>query len=179
MERSQGRPPDREGKDDGVAYRLWLPPDGLATRAANGLAPGVVIVHGAGSRKENHRDFAQIATSAGWGALAFDLPGHGSSEPEMSGDAVASVLGMVRLLGDQEGIHSRQVAGRGSSLAGFLGLQAAAADESGAGVIAICPADERDLVRGVRSGRLGMRIGDTFGLQAWLTAQDSGAAVER
>jgi fermentation-respiration switch protein FrsA (DUF1100 family) len=171
MERSQGRAPDREGKDEGLAYRLWLP--------GAGEAPGVVIVHGAGSRKENHADFVQIATAAGWGALAFDLPGHGESDSEMSGDAVHGVIRMVRLLADQEGIDPRRVAVRGSSLGGFLAIQAAAASEDVAGVIAICPADERELARGVRRGRFEIRISDPLALEAWLTAQDSVAAVER
>jgi len=181
MEISTARPPDREGEHDGLAYRLWLPyqhqrppqtprPD---------HAPGVVIVHGASSRKENHSDFAQLATAAGWGALTFDLPGHGPSLPEMSGNAVQDVVRMVRLLGDQDGVDARRVAVRGSSLGGFLAIHAAASSDEVAGVIAICPADERELARGVRSARFEMRIGDPLGLEAWLTAQDSGRAVER
>jgi alpha-beta hydrolase superfamily lysophospholipase len=172
MERSAARPPDREGTHDGLAYRLWLP--------GHGEAPAVVIVHGAGSRKENHTDFARVATAAGWGALAFDLPGHGSSNSEMSGNAVEDVIEMARLLGEQDGVDARRVAVRGSSLGGFLAIHAAgAASEEIAGVIAICPADEKELARGVRAGRFEMRIGDPLGLEAWLTATDSGAAVER
>jgi uncharacterized protein len=189
MERSQGRPPDRGGKYDGLAYNLWLPDQHLRpapTAATNTAAestppnhPAVVIVHGAGSRKENHADFARVAAANGWGALAFDLPGHGSSEGEMSGDAIASVIGMVRLLAEQGVIDARRVAVRGSSLGGFLAIQAAAEAKEIAGVIAICPADEKDLLRGIRRGRFEMRIGDPLGLEAWLMARDSAAAVER
>jgi uncharacterized protein len=171
MERSQALAPDSAGKQDGLAYNLWLAKD-------NG-APGVVIVHGAGSRKENHADFARVAVAAGWGALAFDLPGHGESENEMSGDAVGAVIRMVRMLAEQPEIDPHRVAVRGSSLGGFLAIQAAAETKEIAGVIAICPADEKDLVRGVRRGRFEMRIGDLLGLEAWLLSRDSEKAVER
>jgi fermentation-respiration switch protein FrsA (DUF1100 family) len=46
-------------------------------------------------------------------------------------------------------------------------------------VIAICPANEEDLARGVRQGRFEMRAGDPVDLEAWLAAQDVGQAVER
>jgi hypothetical protein len=139
----------------------------------------VVIVHGAGSRKENHADFARLATAAGWAALAFDLPGHGESEPPMSGDAVEDVIAMARLLASQDGVDSERIAVRGSSLGGFLAIQAAAASEEIAGVIAICPAGQDHLASGVRSGRLEMRVADPIALEAWLISQDLDRAVER
>jgi uncharacterized protein len=83
MERSSPQCPDREGRHDGLAYSLWLPDsaDGSAP------APGVAVVHGASSRKENHADFARLAVANGWAALTFDLPGHGQSEREFTGAA--------------------------------------------------------------------------------------------
>ena len=74
MERVSSKPPGPEGMHDGLAYALWLPDHGRRT-AAESARPGVVIVHGAGSRKENHADFARLATASGWAALTFDLPG--------------------------------------------------------------------------------------------------------
>src|SRR3954451_9591672 len=71
MERSPPRRPDREDRHAGLAYALWLPDDPKPW-------PGVVIVHGAGSRKENHADFARLAVASGWAALAFDLTRHGA-----------------------------------------------------------------------------------------------------
>src|SRR5512132_1852134 len=130
MERSPPRRPDREGRNDGLAYALWLPerrqrpPE--RTRPDRAW-PGVVIVHGAGSRKENHADFARLASAGGWAALTFDLPGHGASEPPMSGAAVDDVVAMARLLGSQDGVDAGRVAVRGSSLGGFLAITAAAA----------------------------------------------------
>jgi uncharacterized protein len=139
----------------------------------------VVIVHGAGSCKENHADFARLAMASGWAALTFDLPGHGDADPPMSGAAVKDVVEMARLLAAQEGVDSDRVAVRGSSLGGFLAICAAAASAEIAGVIAICPASEEHLARGLRRGKLEMRVGDPVALEAWLMAQDIGEAVER
>jgi alpha-beta hydrolase superfamily lysophospholipase len=160
------------GRHNGLAYDLWLPD-------APAPFPGIVVVHGAGSRKENHADFARLATANGWAALTFDLPGHGESEPKMTGAAIDAVVSMVDLLAVQKGVDVSRIAVRGSSLGGFLALCAAAASPEIAGVIAICPAGEDHLARGVRSGRFDMRAGDPVDLEAWLMAQDVGEAVER
>jgi uncharacterized protein len=176
MERSPPRLPDREGRSRGLAYSLWLPSGG---RPAQAPRPGVVVVHGAGSRKENHADFARLATANGWAALTFDLPGHGASDPEFTGAAVDDVIAMARLLASEPEVDPRRVAARGSSLGGFLAICAAAASREIAGVIAICPASEDHLARGVRQSRFEMRIGDPVDLEAWLAAQDIGDAVER
>jgi alpha-beta hydrolase superfamily lysophospholipase len=138
-----------------------------------------VVVHGAGSRKENHADFARLAVASGWAALAFDLPGHGDSEPPMSGAAVEDVIAMANLLASQDGVDADRVAIRGSSLGGFLAICAASASREIGGVIAICPASEGHLATGLRRGKLEMRVGDPVALEAWLLAQDIGDAVER
>jgi alpha-beta hydrolase superfamily lysophospholipase len=171
MERSVPRRPDREGRHNGLAYELWVPNDPPPW-------PGVVVVHGAGSRKENHADFARLATASGWAALTFDLPGHGESEPEMTGAAIDAVISMVHLLEVQDGVDKRRIAVRGSSLGGFLAICAAAAAPEIAGVIAICPASEDHLARGVRGGRFDMRAGDPVDLEAWLVAQNVAEAIE-
>jgi uncharacterized protein len=175
MERSSPTRPDVEDTHNGLAYALWLPPDD----ATDSTVPGVVVVHGAGSRKENHADFARLAAANGWAALAFDLPGHGASEPEMSGGAVDAVVSMVDRLAVQPGVDAGRIVVRGSSLGGFLAICAAAKTDEVAGVIAICPASEDHLARGVRSGRFEMRVGDPVDLEAWLVAQDVSAAVRR
>jgi fermentation-respiration switch protein FrsA (DUF1100 family) len=156
----------------GLAYALRRPDDPPPW-------PGVVIVHGAGSCKENHADFARLAAASGWAALTFDLPGHGDAERPMSGAAVDDVIAMVHLLGSQDGVDAGRVALRGSSLGGFLAICAAALSPEVAGVIAICPASEDHLASGLRRGRFEMRVGDALALEAWLMAQDIGAAVER
>lgn len=181
MERSHPRRPDREDVNGGLAYALWLPHDHRPpqTPRPNRPWPGVVIVHGAGSRKENHADFARLATAGGWAALAFDLPGHGDSEPPMSGEAVNDVIAMAQLLASQEGVDATRVAVRGSSLGGFLAIHAAAASQEIAAVVAICPAGEDHLASGLRRGSLEMRVGDPAALEAWLLGQDIGEAVGR
>src|SRR5262245_2577933 len=176
MERSLPRRPDREGRQAGIAYALWRPPRGAQPDEPG---PGVVIVHGAGSRKENHADFARLAAAAGWVALAFDLPGHGDSEPAMSASAVDEVIAMAHLLATQQGVDCGRIAVRGSSLGGFLAIHAAAASPQIAGVIAICPAGEDHLASGVRRGDLEMRVDDPVALEAWLLANDVGDAAER
>jgi uncharacterized protein len=170
VEQPPARGPDRTDVHRGLAYALWLPD-------APPPWPGIVIVHGAGSRKENHADFARLASAAGWAALAFDLPGHGTSDGEMSGNAVDDVIRMAHLLSDHHGVDPRRVAVRGSSLGGFLAIHAAAIAREIAGVIAICPAGEEHLSRGVRRGELEMRVGDSLALEAWLAAQDIRDAV--
>jgi alpha-beta hydrolase superfamily lysophospholipase len=155
-----------------LPHTIWLPDDSPPW-------PGVVIVHGAGSRKENHADFARLATASGWAALAFDLPGHGESEPPMSGSAVDDVIAMTELLASRDEVDANRVAVRGSSLGGFLAICAAAASQEIAGAIAICPASQDHLARGLRSGRFEMRVADPLALEAWLLAQDIGKAVER
>jgi alpha-beta hydrolase superfamily lysophospholipase len=174
MQRSPLRRPAREDQEDGLAYALWLPDD----PPTNELWPGVVIVHGAGSCKENHADFARLATAGGWAALAFDLPGHGDSERPMSGAAVEDVIGMARLLASQEGVDPGRVAVRGSSLGGFLAIHATAASAEIAGTIAICPAGQDHLASGLRRGSLEIRVGDPVAMEAWLLARDIGDTVD-
>ena len=149
-----GRP--ELGTEDGLAYALFLP-DGEPEA-------GVVIVHGAGSAKESHFDFARGARASGMAALAFDARGHGRSEGEFGPGAFDDVLTMCAVLRR----HVGAVAVRGSSLGGFCAIGAAALDPSLAAVVAICPAPEDYLARGLRSGRLeGFRV-DREGCEAWL-----------
>ena len=46
-------------------------------------------------------------------------------------------------------------------------------------MIAICPASEDGLARGLRRGELEMRVGDTLALEAWLAANDLREAVAK
>ena len=46
-------------------------------------------------------------------------------------------------------------------------------------MIAICPAGEEHLARGLRRGELEMRVGDPLALELWLTEHDLREAVER
>jgi alpha-beta hydrolase superfamily lysophospholipase len=122
------------------------PPASLAWPAPPG-SPGVLIVPGLGSRKENHADFGEAVAAAGMGALALDLRGHGETGGELDG----------RVLDDlTAGLDRLAAAGhaplglRGSSMGALLALHAAARDPRARAVVAICPA---------RPGPLADRIG--------------------
>ena len=108
----------------------------------------MVIVHGAGSRKENHGDFGRACAASGWAALAFDQRGHGESEDGMSPAALADVGKMARFLAGVDGVDADRVCVRGSSMGGFMAIQAAATADQIAGAIAICPAGAEHLAAG-------------------------------
>ena len=165
--------PTERGVHEGRPYLLWTP-------TGEGPWPGMVIVHGAGSRKENHGDFGRACAAAGWAAITYDGRGHGAAADAMSPQAVDDVARMARLLGSLDGVDANRICARGSSMGGFLAIHAAAVSSSLAGVIAICPAGEEHLRRGLRDGTLEMRI-DPQGrpaLEAWLSEHDLREAVE-
>lgn len=133
---------------DGLAYSLWLPSGDSAPRG------GVVILHGAGSCKESHHDYARVLVAAGFAALAFDQRGHGASDGPMDGRAIADVVAMAELLRTRIGGDRAPVALRGSSMGGCFSLLAAGPAGARA-VVAICPASTGGLRRGVLAGTLG------------------------
>src|SRR5919201_1660 len=136
-------PPQPElGTHDGLAYALFLP-----SNADGSPEAGVVILHGAGSAKESHFDFARLCRDSGLAALAYDARGHGRSEGEFAPRALDDVLSMC----DPVRRHAPAVALRGTSMGGFCAIHAAALDPSLAAVVAICPAPEDRLLRSLRS----------------------------
>jgi hypothetical protein len=143
---------------------MWLPP-------TTPPWPGMVIVHGAGSAKENHADFGRLCAANGWAAVSYDQRGHGESDDEMAPAALADVGRMAALLATVDGVDGGCVCARGSSMGGWLAIEAAAVDPAIAGVIAICPASEEGLRRGIRAGRFDMRA-DVRALDAWLGEHD-------
>ncbi len=155
---------DRRSVHNGRPYELWLPADAPPW-------PGMVILHGAGSRKENHADFARTCNARGWAAVTFDQRGHGESEDEMSPGAVGDVGLMARFLADTDGVDPARICVRGSSMGGWMAIHAAATAPEIAGTIAICPAGEEHLARGLRRGELEMRA-DGGALEAWLGEHD-------
>src|SRR6478735_4852848 len=130
------RSASERGAHRGLAYELWLP-------ESERPWPGMVIIHGAGSKKENHGDFARLASGSGWAALTFDQRGHGESAGQMSPAVVAEAAALAKLLGAVDGVDDSRVCVRGSSLGGFVAIHAAAVEPGIAAVIAICPAGER------------------------------------
>ena len=141
MRHSPPQPPEL-GERDGLAYALFLP--------AGEPTAGVVILHGAGSAKESHFDFGRLCREAGMAAVAFDARGHGRSDGAFGPSAIDDALAMCSLMRE----HAPRVALRGSSLGGWLAIHAAAADGGVVAVVAVCPAPEWLLRRGLRSGDL-------------------------
>jgi pimeloyl-ACP methyl ester carboxylesterase len=156
-------PPTELGTADGLAYSLWLPEgDPWA---------GIVILHGAGSAKENHHDFARAARAAGLAAICFDQRGHGATGGALDGRVLEDVATVAAKLGDVP------LAVRGSSMGGYLAILAAQKLDARAAV-AICPASADGLARGLRNREFAFDA-DVPSLDAFLGEHPLDAAVER
>ena len=158
--------PPRLGTHNGLSYALFEPADPTA---------GVVILHGAGSAKENHFDFGRAARAHGLAALAFDQRGHGRSEGLFGPSAIEDAVTMCELLAQT----APSVALRGSSMGGFVAIHAAAGWGEATAVVAICPAPEDLLLRGLRTGHLDGFEVDREAIEPWLEAIDLYEAVGR
>ena len=176
------QPPAETGTFAGIAWCLWLP-DGP------GPWPAVMVMHGAGSRKENHADFARTAASNGFVALTFDNRGHGATEGDLDPTVVDDLRLLAEWLAARPDVDERRVAARGSSMGGLMAIHAGAASNKVAAVVAICPAAESMLAEDVRriadgrpprpgSALAEMRI-DAPSLAGWLETSDVGDAVQR
>ncbi len=157
--------PPTLGQHDGLAYALFLPEgDPAAT---------VVILHGAGSAKESHFDFARLCRAHGLAAIAFDARGHGRSAGRFGPGAIDDVLGFCALARE----HAPAVALRGSSMGGFCAIHAAARDPALRAVVAICPATGDGMARSLRGGRLPDFECDVEATADWLETLDVYRAV--
>jgi uncharacterized protein len=158
------------GTHDGLAYALFLPDEEPDV--------GVVILHGAGSAKESHFDFARGCRADGMAALAYDARGHGRSEGRFGPAAFDDALAMADLLRS----HAPKVALRGSSMGGWQAIHAAAADRGApaiCAVVAICPAPDTGLVRFLRSGQRIEFDCDIEACEPWLDSLDIFQAAGR
>ena len=150
------------GAVDGLAYARFRPTN-------SDPAGGVVVLHGAGSSKESHFDFARRCRAAGLEAIAFDQRGHGESEGALGAGAVDDVARIAALL------TPGPLALRGSSMGGFMALVAGARLGADA-VVAVCPASAGLLRRGLRDEAFDFRA-DAAGLDAVLAAADEHASA--
>jgi len=151
--------PTEQGVRDGLAYARF---------AADG-AGGVVVIHGAGSCKENHFDFARRLQAAGIAAVAFDQRGHGESEGALGASVFDDVASIAQLL------PPGPVALRGSSMGGFVALHAGARIGAAA-VVAICPATGAMLAEGLEDREFDFRA-DEDALRALLRTVDEARAA--
>jgi pimeloyl-ACP methyl ester carboxylesterase len=135
----------------------------------------VVILHGAGSRKESHHDYARAAVAQGLAAIAFDQRGHGDSEGRLDGRAVEDVATIAATLREAIGDGRAPVALRGSSMGGYLAIIAAQPTRAAA-VVAICPASASGLRRGLAAGDFAFDA-DGRALDAFLEAHELEPAV--
>jgi alpha-beta hydrolase superfamily lysophospholipase len=161
--------PADHGHHRGLAYTLWLP------EGAGPARGGIVILHGAGSCKESHHDYARAAIALGLAAVAFDQRGHGDSDGPMDGRALEDVTAITDLLRARAGGERLPVALRGSSMGGHLAILAARPAGARA-VVAICPASAEGLVRGLRAGGLGFDA-DREAVESLLSEYDLGDEV--
>ncbi len=131
------------GTHDGLAYALFLPPP---ERDAD---VGVVILHGAGSAKESHFDFARGCRADGMAALAYDARGHGRSEGT-SGRRPSTTRWRWRTSSARTHRASLSAA---PAWAGSRRSMRQRRSDAISAVVAICPAPEDGLARFLRSGQ--------------------------
>jgi alpha-beta hydrolase superfamily lysophospholipase len=159
-------PPRPElGSREGLAYALFMPPGEPKA--------GVVICHGSGSAKESHFDFARNCMAHGMAAVSFDARGHGRSQGDFGPTAFEDATVMLDLMRE----HAPVVALRGSSMGGFCAIHTAALDGRVAAVVAICPAPEDFLLRGLRAETLDGFDVDREATEPWLESLDIRRAV--
>jgi hypothetical protein len=158
--------PNEISVHEGLSYALWIP-SGVAVRA------GVVVLHGAGSCKESHYDYARALLPVGFASIVFDQRGHGDSDGPMDGRALDDVREMAEFLRSRAGVDA--VALRGSSMGGYLALAAATVARARA-LVAICPASAGGLRRALRSDERHFEA-DAEAVDALLAANDLDAVV--
>jgi uncharacterized protein len=163
--------PAQTGRCEGLAYSLWLPAPEKVTLG------GVVVLHGAGSRKESHHDYARALITAGLAAVTFDQRGHGESEGRLDGRLFEDVATMASLLRGACERPDLPIALRGSSMGGCLAILAAPRVKASA-VVAICPASPEGLRGGLHAGRFQFEA-DASALDAVLAGCDLDSAVEQ
>jgi uncharacterized protein len=178
--------PVETGRLDGIAWCLWLPDEAIGPQRGEPVA-AVIILHGAGSQKENHADFARAATAYGFAALTFDNRGHGQTEGDLAGGVIDDLGALARMLAERPEIDAERIAVRGSSMGGLMALHLGASSPSVSAVVAICPAAEWMVAEDVQriadgkppprdSALAEMRI-DARSLLEWLDANDVERAV--
>ncbi|HST06216.1 MAG TPA: alpha/beta hydrolase [Chloroflexia bacterium] len=124
---------------DGIelAANLYLP-----EKLTGEWSPGIIVCHGFASCKENHADFAEIATGQGFAVLIPDLRGHGESGGEVDANIFNDVAAALQYIQTRPEVNPASIALRGSSMGGWLAVHTGAHLKDISPVIAYCPVNE-------------------------------------
>jgi dipeptidyl aminopeptidase/acylaminoacyl peptidase len=127
-----------------LAATLYLPDSpGSAAKA-----PGLVVGHGAGSRRSRHHQFCKEACSAGFVVLGLDFRGHGESSGFADGPLELDLCAAAAFLRAQPSVDPEKICYRGSSMGGFYGLKAAPQARFAAMAL-LCPATESVILHAI------------------------------
>jgi dipeptidyl aminopeptidase/acylaminoacyl peptidase len=132
----------RSAPDAGLERTLELAATLYLPSAEEGVpAPGLLVGHGAGSRRGRHDGFCREACARGFVVLALDFRGHGDSAGRGDGPLEQDIFAAVDLLRAHPRVDPERVCYRGSSMGGFYGLKAAPQARFAA-LALLCPASE-------------------------------------
>ena len=127
-----------------LAGTLYIPD----ARTSNGHAPGLIVGHGAGSRKSRHDEFCRAACTEGFVVLALDFRGHGHSGGEADGPLELDIYAAAAHLRALPSVDPEKICYRGSSMGGFYGLKASK-EARFAAMALVCPATESVILHGL------------------------------
>jgi len=148
-----------------LAGHLYLP-------AGQPPHPAVIVCHGLNSRKENHAGFACFLQERGFAALTFDFRGHGESQGCLDAGTLHDIGAAIACLRGRPEVDASRLAIRGSSMGGHYAIHAGAAYPDLKAVVAICPAPETFLERGLFNADLWLSISEFEGMSLHLTLPD-------
>jgi dipeptidyl aminopeptidase/acylaminoacyl peptidase len=166
-----------------LAATLYLP-----DTADGSAAPGLVVGHGASSRRSRHDAFCREACSHGFAVLALDFRGHGDSGGTADGPLEQDILAAAAYLRSHPAVDGSSLCYRGSSMGGFYGLLAAVQTRFIA-LALLCPATEQVLLDalddsgercpGATAEGAAQTRWDLSGLRAYFRAQSSLTSAAR
>lgn len=110
--------------------------------------PGLVVGHGAGSRRARHESFCREACAQGFAVLGLDFRGHGDSGGAADGPLEDDILAAAGFLREHPAVDGDRICYRASSMGGFYGLKAAATGGFAA-LALLCPAGEQVMLDGL------------------------------
>lgn len=166
-----------------LAAVFYLPKSASAAKPA----PGVVVCHGLGSKKEVYLPYAEYLAEQGFAALAFDWRGHGESAGNLDDHTLDDVSAAIAYLSRRPDVDKNKLAMRGVSMGAYFALHAAALDLRLKAVVAIATATEEILLAGVAPVKPGKDAIDYAQgarvqrkpITAWLQKQNIASAVAR